>query len=62
MDDVDKSIDTLWPVVEGVMKALNFSQREEVKAWEQEFVPCDHTLGLVQQDSKKIEPNGKLLA
>lgn len=42
------------------MKALTFSQREEVKAWEQEFVPCEHTLGLVQQESKQIESKGSL--
>lgn len=55
-EDVDKSTGRLPAVIEGVMKALTFSKREEVKAWEQEFVPCEHTLCLVQQESKRIEP------
>jgi len=57
-EDVDKSTGRLPAVIEGVMKALTFSKREEVKAWEQEFVPCEHTLCLVQQESKRIEPKG----
>lgn len=59
-DDVDRSSGKLPAIIEGVMKALTFSQREEVKAWEQEFVPCEHTLGLVQQESKQIESKGSL--
>lgn len=30
---------------------MTFSKKEEVKAWEQEFVPCIHTLNIVQQDT-----------
>lgn len=41
------------------MKALTFSKREEVKAWEQEFVPCEHTLCLVQDSPRQIESQGK---
>jgi ubiquitin carboxyl-terminal hydrolase 5/13 len=51
--------DRLSTVVEGVMKALSFSKREEVKAWEQEFIPCEHTLYLVQQDHGNVNRNGK---
>ncbi|EED23612.1 ubiquitin C-terminal hydrolase, putative [Talaromyces stipitatus ATCC 10500] len=46
--------DKLSAVVEGVMKALSFSKREEVKAWEQEFVPCEHTLRLKQQEHGNV--------
>lgn len=46
-------------MVNGVMKALSFSKREEVKAWEQEFIPCEHTLCLVQQDNGDFYGNGK---
>lgn len=53
-DDIDKSTGKLPVVIDGVMKALTFSKREEVKAWEQEFVPCEHTLCLTQQDCKEI--------
>ncbi|KAJ5101466.1 hypothetical protein NUU61_003688 [Penicillium alfredii] len=53
--DVDKSDGRLPAVIEGIMTAMTFSKREEVKAWEQEFVPCEHTLNLVQQDRKGVE-------
>lgn len=49
----------LSAVVEGVMKALSFSKREEIKAWEQEFVPCEHTVCLVQQDKANVHGDGK---
>jgi ubiquitin carboxyl-terminal hydrolase 5/13 len=49
----------LSTVVEGVMKALTFSKREEVKAWEQEFVPCKHTLGFIQLDQSSVSRHGK---
>lgn len=41
-----------------MMKALTFSKREEVKAWEQEFVPCEHTLCLIQDNPRQIESQG----
>ncbi|OQD73219.1 hypothetical protein PENDEC_c016G02815 [Penicillium decumbens] len=48
--DVDKTSGNLPSVIQGIMNAMTFSKREEVKAWEQEFVPCEHTLCLVQQE------------
>ncbi|KAF4547194.1 Ubiquitin carboxyl-terminal hydrolase-like protein 3 [Elsinoe fawcettii] len=42
-------------VVQGVMKANTFARQEEVKAWEQEMVPCEHTLCLEQDPGRKIE-------
>ncbi|KAL4937151.1 hypothetical protein BDV06DRAFT_203477 [Aspergillus oleicola] len=54
-DDVDRSRGKLQSVIEGVMNATTYSKREEIKAWEQEFIPCEHTLGLVQQDGKHID-------
>jgi ubiquitin carboxyl-terminal hydrolase 5/13 len=41
------------------MHATTFSKREEIKAWEQEFIPCEHTTGLIQQESKRIKSQGK---
>ena len=41
-------------VVDGVMKAMTFARQEEVKAWEQEFTECEHTLCLQQESSKQI--------
>lgn len=45
-------------IVDGVLKASTFSRREEVKAWEQEIVPCQHTLQLEQDKSRNIESQG----
>ncbi|KAF2218606.1 ubiquitin carboxyl-terminal hydrolase 14 [Elsinoe ampelina] len=42
-------------VVQGVMKANTAARQEEVKAWEQEMVPCEHTLCLEQEQGRKIE-------
>ncbi|OOF90746.1 hypothetical protein ASPCADRAFT_211661 [Aspergillus carbonarius ITEM 5010] len=54
-DGVDASSGKLPAVIDGVMKAMTFSKREEVKAWEQEFIPCEHTIGLVQREPRQIE-------
>ena len=59
-NDVDKSLGKLPIVIDGVMKALTFSRREEIKAWEQEFVPCEHTLCLQQEPNKAIKPEGTI--
>jgi len=46
-------------VVSGVMKANTFAKQEEVKAWEQEMTPCEHTLCLEQETARQI-PSGDL--
>lgn len=56
--DVDKTGGNLRSVIEGIMNAMTFSKREEVKAWEQEFVPCEHTLCLVQQEIEDADSKG----
>jgi len=45
--------------VNGIMKANTYAQQEEVKAWELEMVPCEHTLCLQQEASHTI-PSGDL--
>jgi ubiquitin carboxyl-terminal hydrolase 5/13 len=55
VEDVDKSTGKLPSVVEGVMKANTFSKQEEVKAWELEFTPCEHTLTLEQDPARHID-------
>lgn len=60
--DVDQTIGNLSAVINGVMNAMTFSKREEVKAWEQEFVPCEHTLCLTQQDVENVESKGIYLS
>jgi ubiquitin carboxyl-terminal hydrolase 5/13 len=55
VDDVDKSSGKLAAVVDAVLKANTFARQEEVKAWEQELTPCEHTLCLEQEASRQIE-------
>lgn len=57
-DDIDSSVGRLPTVIQSVMKALTFSKMEEVKAWEQEFVPCEHTLCLEQGQPRQIPSQG----
>ena len=51
---IDQSTGPLLSVVDGVMKAMTFARQEEVKAWEQEFTPCEHTLCLEQKPASHI--------
>ncbi|EEP80832.1 conserved hypothetical protein [Uncinocarpus reesii 1704] len=52
IDDIDiSSSSRLEKVVDGVMNALTFSRKEEVKAWELELTSCEHTLCLTQEGS-----------
>ncbi|KAI9374001.1 hypothetical protein BJX61DRAFT_354157 [Aspergillus egyptiacus] len=53
--NVDKS-SKLQSVIEGVLNATTFSKREEIKAWEQEFIPCEHTVDLIQQEPTSAQP------
>ncbi|KAK6374165.1 ubiquitin C-terminal hydrolase Ubp14 [Lithohypha guttulata] len=52
--NIDQSAGRLSQVVQGVLKANTFAQQEEIKAWEQEFTPCEHTLCLEQQPARQI--------
>ncbi|KAH7890301.1 hypothetical protein F5I97DRAFT_1834387 [Phlebopus sp. FC_14] len=45
-------------LTDGVMQSLSSSRQSEVKAWEEEIVPCDHTLLLQQVASGTIPPEG----
>lgn len=55
LQGIDKSLGKLQELVDGVMKAMTFARQEEVKAWEQDFTPCEHTLCLEQQPGRQIE-------
>jgi len=57
--DVDQTSGKLRAVVDGVMKAMTFARQEEVKAWEQEITPCEHTLCLEQETARQIQSQGK---
>ena len=45
-------------LVDGVMKALSSARQEEVQAWEEELLPCEHTLTLTQLTTGPIPPSG----
>ncbi|CAI4214965.1 unnamed protein product [Parascedosporium putredinis] len=53
--DLDKTAPKLAGLIDGIMAASTFSRKEEVKAWEQELISCEHILLLNQQDSKPTE-------
>lgn len=40
--------DKLSEVIDGVRTALSSAQQSEVKAWEEEITPCNHTRELKQ--------------
>ncbi|KAJ5097567.1 hypothetical protein N7456_008288 [Penicillium angulare] len=54
-NNVDETSGNLPAVINGIMTAMTFSKREEVKAWEQEFIPCEHTISLVQQQTEDAQ-------
>lgn len=58
VENVDKTTGQVQAVVDGVMKASTFARQAEVKAWEQEFTPCEHTVCLEQETARQIESQG----
>jgi ubiquitin carboxyl-terminal hydrolase 5/13 len=46
-------------LVDGVMQSLSSARQSEVKAWEEEIAPCEHTLTLEQHEPGTIPPFGK---
>ncbi|KAL9630906.1 MAG: hypothetical protein Q9164_006182, partial [Protoblastenia rupestris] len=59
VDDIDISTGKLLAVVDGVMKANTFARQAEIQAWEQEIIPCEHTLCLEQGPSRNIDSQGR---
>ncbi|GAA5848588.1 hypothetical protein JCM8547_004563 [Rhodosporidiobolus lusitaniae] len=55
VDEVDEKLSSL---VAAVLSSMSSAQKSEVKAWEEEIVPCSHTRELVQPEPKKLEPAG----
>lgn len=52
--ELDKTDPKLAPIVDGILKANTFSRKEEVKAWEQELVSCEHVRSLNQDVARTI--------
>ena len=51
----DEHVRTL---VDGVMKSLSSARQEEVQAWEEEILPCEHTFTLFQLTTGHIPASG----
>ncbi|KAH9959709.1 ubiquitin carboxyl-terminal hydrolase 14 [Russula compacta] len=45
-------------LIDGVMQSLSSARQEEVQAWEEEFLPCEHTLTLAQLTAGHIPAAG----
>ena len=45
-------------LVDGVMHSLSSARQEAVKAWEEELLPCEHTLTLTQLATGHIPSSG----
>lgn len=58
VEDVDQTGGNVSSIVDSVLKANTFAKQAEVQAWEQEMVPCEHTLCLEQDAARKIESQG----
>lgn len=54
LEHIEKTTDTLNSKVEGILAAATYARQEEVKAWELEIQPCEHTLCLEQQSGRQI--------
>lgn len=59
LDEIDASQGKLSAVIDGVLKANTFARQAEIQAWEQEMIPCEHTLCLVQEEARQIDSQGK---
>lgn len=53
--DSDPKIATL---IKDVMQSMSSARQSEVKAWEEETLPCEHTLTLQQLDTGHIQQSG----
>jgi hypothetical protein len=47
-------------LVDGVMQSMSSARQSEVKAWEEEIIPCEHTLTLTQLSPDPIPASGRL--
>jgi hypothetical protein len=45
-------------LVDSVMQSMSSARQSEVKAWEEEFLPCEHTLTLQQLATGHIPTSG----
>ncbi|KII83872.1 hypothetical protein PLICRDRAFT_46628 [Plicaturopsis crispa FD-325 SS-3] len=48
----------LQSLIDGTMRSISSARQSEVQAWEEEIVPCEHTLTLEQFASSHIQASG----
>lgn len=48
-------------LVDGVMQSLSSARQSEIKAWEEEITPCEHTLTLEQYEPGTIPAFGEYI-
>jgi ubiquitin carboxyl-terminal hydrolase 5/13 len=58
METATRAVPRIQALVDGVMKSLSSARQEEVQAWEEELIPCEHTLTLTQFATGPIPPFG----
>ena len=58
-EGIAQTVPHVRALVDGVMKALSSARQEEVQAWEEELLPCEHTLTLTQLATGHIPPSGE---
>ncbi|RUS28665.1 hypothetical protein BC938DRAFT_481615 [Jimgerdemannia flammicorona] len=53
--EVERTTGNLPTIIDSVLASLTYTKQSEIKAWEQEIVPCDHTRHLQQSPPHKLE-------
>ncbi|ODQ68420.1 ubiquitin carboxyl-terminal hydrolase 14 [Nadsonia fulvescens var. elongata DSM 6958] len=55
---IDKTSHNLPEVLDGISKAMSYTKKNEVEAWEQEITTCTHTQNLHQNASRALDAQG----
>jgi ubiquitin carboxyl-terminal hydrolase 5/13 len=58
VDKVTAGDPRVQALVDGVMQSHSSARKAEVQAWEEERLPCEHTLTLTQFATGEIPPSG----
>jgi len=57
-EDIAQTNPHVRALVDGVMQSLSSARQQEVEAWEEELLPCEHTLTLAQLTTGHIPASG----
>lgn len=53
--ELDGNLDYVQQVVQSILNSTSYSRRQEIQAWEQEVVPCEHVLKLEQDNQVSLQ-------